>query len=161
MKLIYLKINSLNGIKLFFLNLITIFLFIIDRLAKKIFFANREEYFIFGDFLRLKLALNSGIAFGIRLDAIVIAIFYVVIFLVLVWFLADAVKERRYFVVFCLGLVIAGAFSNLLDRLYVGQVIDYIDVKYFSVFNLADAMIVGGVMGIFGKGINFKIFSKK
>lgn len=142
-----------NNAKIFFLNFITIFSFIIDRLAKKIFFANREEYFIFGDFLRLKLAFNSGIAFGIRLDAAVIWFFYVVIFVILVWFLTAAISQRQYFVVFCLGFVIAGAFSNLLDRLYVGQVIDYIDVKHFSVFNLADAMIVGGVMGVLGKNI--------
>ena len=149
-------ISYLNIKKLFFLNLITIFLFIIDRLAKKIFFATGGEYFIFGDWLKLKLALNPGIAFGIEINFFILLVGYILIFLCLAWFLVDVCQKRRYFMIFCFGLIIAGAFSNLLDRFYIGQVIDYIDVKYFSVFNLADAMIVGGVVGILSKGINNK-----
>jgi signal peptidase II len=40
--------------------------------------------------------------------------------------------------------IIFGAISNLVDRLKFGYVIDYIDIKYFTVFNLADIMIVVG-----------------
>jgi len=56
-----------------------------------------------------------------------------------------------------LTFIIFGAISNVLDRLRYGFVIDYLDLKYFTVFNIADIMIVGGVLGlvlIFRKKVN-------
>lgn len=43
-----------------------------------------------------------------------------------------------------LTLVLAGALANLIDRLNYGCVIDYIDIKIWPFFNLADVFIVGG-----------------
>lgn len=37
--------------------------------------------------------------------------------------------------------IIVGALSNLMDRLYYGFVIDYLDLRWFTIFNLADVMI--------------------
>lgn len=37
--------------------------------------------------------------------------------------------------------IIIGALSNFLDRLKYGYVVDYLDLKWFTVFNLADALI--------------------
>ena len=45
-----------------------------------------------------------------------------------------------------LSLIILGALSNLLDRLIFGYVIDYINIFIWPVFNLADAMIVVGII---------------
>ena len=140
--------SNLNSKKIFFLNLITVFLFVIDRAAKKIFFTIGGEYFVLGQWLKLKLTLNPGLAFGIGFNFYALVIIYFLIIIFLVWFLIGAWRKGGLSVVFYLGLIIAGAFSNLLDRLYIGQVIDYIDVRYFSVFNLADMMIVLGVFGI-------------
>jgi len=42
--------------------------------------------------------------------------------------------------------VILGAAGNLFDRLKYGYVVDYLDLKYFTAFNLADVMIVAGVI---------------
>lgn len=42
------------------------------------------------------------------------------------------------------GLIFGGAASNLVDRLFVGAVVDYVDFRFWWVFNVADAaMIVG------------------
>jgi signal peptidase II len=43
------------------------------------------------------------------------------------------------------GLILGGAAGNLLDRLTVGQVTDYVDLRVWPVFNIADAAIVLGV----------------
>jgi len=44
-------------------------------------------------------------------------------------------------------LILSGAFSNLIDRLCYGCVIDFIDLKFWPIFNLADAFItIGGIM---------------
>lgn len=48
-----------------------------------------------------------------------------------------------------LGLMFAGAFGNLADRLTLGHVTDFIDVGPWYIFNIADASIVTGII-IFG-----------
>ena len=45
----------------------------------------------------------------------------------------------------CLTILLFGAISNIIDRIRLGFVIDYIDLKYFTIFNIADIMIVGSI----------------
>ena len=45
-----------------------------------------------------------------------------------------------------LGLVIGGSISNLLDRVRLGYVTDFLDLRYWPAFNLADSFIVIGVV---------------
>ena len=45
-----------------------------------------------------------------------------------------------------LGLVIGGSLSNLLDRVRLGYVTDFLDLRYWPAFNLADSFIVIGVV---------------
>jgi signal peptidase II len=44
-----------------------------------------------------------------------------------------------------LGLVIGGSVSNLVDRVRLGHVTDFLDLKFWPAFNLADSFIVVGV----------------
>ena len=59
---------------------------------------------------------------------------------------------RKQSTLLCYGLSIglAGAVGNLIDRLRVGGVIDFIDVGFWPVFNVADGAIVLGVALLFG-----------
>ena len=49
-----------------------------------------------------------------------------------------------------LGLLIGGSVSNLVDRIRLGHVTDFIDFKYWPAFNLADTFIVVGVAILLG-----------
>jgi len=62
----------------------------------------------------------------------------------LVYYFLYVIKKGEEKNAMYLFLVILGALSNLLDRLKFGYVVDYLDLRYFTVFNLADVMIVGG-----------------
>ena len=44
-----------------------------------------------------------------------------------------------------IGLQLGGAFGNLIDRVRVGAVVDFIDVGRWPVFNLADSCVVVGI----------------
>jgi signal peptidase II len=47
-----------------------------------------------------------------------------------------------------LGLVIGGSVSNLIDRVRLGHVTDFLDLRYWPAFNLADSFIVVGVAAL-------------
>ena len=51
----------------------------------------------------------------------------------------------------CLGLIVGGAVGNLTDRVlrgHGGAVVDFVDLQWWPVFNLADACIVCGGIGL-------------
>lgn len=61
------------------------------------------------------------------------------------YYFFQLLKKQRLIEASAFFLILTGAMSNLYDRLLYGFVIDYIDLKYFTVFNIADVMICGGV----------------
>ena len=67
------------------------------------------------------------------------------ILLPLAWLLIKNYSQKNIFLIFSLSLIVVGAMSNLLDRLIFGYVIDFISFFNYSIFNLADVYIVGGV----------------
>ncbi len=92
-----------------------------------------------------KLVYNPGIAFGIELGWWVI-LFAVVLGIVLViWLFFTSDKSAVYYHI-GLGLILAGALGNLVDRLREpGHVRDFIDFSFWPTFNIADALLCVGV----------------
>jgi len=88
---------------------------------------------------------NTGIAFGLFADSTsaVIALTAVAVGAMLVFFARTA--QRHPLVPIALGLVIGGSIANLLDRVRLGHVTDFLDFAYWPAFNLADTFIVAGV----------------
>ena len=80
----------------------------------------------------------------------------IVIIYILISILISFYKKGLGLEYFSLTLIIVGAISNLIDRLRYGYVVDYIDVKFFSVFNIADSMITIGIILIVIKELLFK-----
>jgi signal peptidase II len=89
---------------------------------------------------------NSGIAFGLFASATVVVILATGI--AVVWMLAFFARSgaRHPILPVALGLVIGGSLSNLLDRVRLGYVTDFLDFRYWPAFNLADSFIVIGVI---------------
>jgi signal peptidase II len=88
---------------------------------------------------------NSGIAFGLFSSAT--AGVTVVTSIAVVWMLVFFARSgsRHPVLPAALGLLIGGSVSNLLDRIRLGHVTDFIDFRYWPAFNLADSFIVVGV----------------
>lgn len=95
--------------------------------------------------LRLRLAFNSGMAFGTGQGwgpVIAVASFVVVVILARsMW------RHRSGVTAVALGLLVGGASGNLIDRIvrspgpFRGSVVDFIDFGWFPVFNVADIAI--------------------
>lgn len=102
--------------------------------------------------LRLRLVFNEGLAFGLgsRYTSL-IALAAVVIVIVLLRNRHRAVGLTQRI---ALGMIVGGATSNLLDRLFRegrggflgGAVIDFIDPRWWPVFNAADSAITIGAV---------------
>jgi signal peptidase II len=95
--------------------------------------------------LWITLAENSGAAFGLLQHRhwLLVAVAVLVIggALTVLW----RRRHPSWILVVGLGLVLGGAAGNLWDRLITGRVVDYIDVRFWPVFNLADSAIVVGM----------------
>ena len=93
---------------------------------------------------------NSGIAFGFfsSQTTVVIAITAVAVGLML-WFFARSGRRHPVLPV-ALGLVLGGSTANLIDRVRLGRVTDFLDLEAWPAFNLADMFIVVGVSVLFG-----------
>jgi signal peptidase II len=89
---------------------------------------------------------NSGIAFGLFSNAtpIVTALTAIAVGWMLLFFARSG--ARHPILPIALGLLIGGSASNLLDRVRLGHVTDFLDVEFWPAFNLADTFIVLGVL---------------
>lgn len=92
-------------------------------------------------------AQNSGIAFslftGSEVGVVVVAA--VIIAAVVAYFARH--HQQRWMWLAC-GLIVGGALGNLVDRLRVGTVTDFIKLPDWPAFNLADASITLGVLTV-------------
>jgi len=98
---------------------------------------------------------NEGIAFSLELHPIFFWIIWIIIIAIVSSqifnfqfsiFNQFSINKLSNFKFLGLILILSGATSNILDRLYFGCIIDFIDLKFWPVFNLADTFIVLGVI---------------
>ena len=88
---------------------------------------------------------NTGIAFGLfaHSTSVVIVLTGFAIGALVLFFARSA--RRQPLLPAAVGLVLGGSASNLVDRLRLGHVTDFLDLDYWPAFNLADTFIVVGV----------------
>jgi signal peptidase II len=106
-------------------------------------------------FAALTYVRNTGAAFGLlagHAAALRVPFFLlvsVVAVVLLVWFLRSVPGERRVLVAAC-GAVAGGAIGNMIDRVLLGEVIDFMDLAigayHWPAFNVADSAITLGVL---------------
>jgi signal peptidase II len=105
---------------------------------------------ILTDFVRLTSVRNSGVVFGFLAGHRTPLIFTTFLTILVLLFLVFRSRRSRAGASFSLVLVLAGAIGNLIDRLRLGAVVDFIDVGWKSVrwpvFNVADAAVTVGVL---------------
>ncbi len=96
-------------------------------------------------FLRLTYATNTGTAFGLLRNQ---TMFLILASIIAVGFLVYFYRTHavvRPVLRLSIGLQLGGAFGNLIDRLTEGAVVDFIDVGWWPIFNIADSSIVVGM----------------
>ena len=101
---------------------------------------------ILGPYLSFTVQYNTGAAFGMfGQRTLGLAVLSAVVIAVLVPFGHRAARGNLGLAV-ALGLALGGAAGNLLDRVRLGYVIDFLDVHFWPVFNVADIGITCGAI---------------
>ncbi len=125
---------------------IAIVVILVDQATK--YFAYTGKFGGFLNFFRPvfgKLLIpNHNFAFSVHIPHFIAYVFYIIVFgIFLSWYFSGErkISERVGFY-----LVVGGAFSNLIDRMFLGYVRDFIYAIWKSVFNLADVSIIVGIV---------------
>ena len=123
-----------------------------DQLTKQIVVTQLglgESVHVVGPFW-IRHVNNPGIAFGL-FSSWASAVTFLTAGAV-IWMLFYFAKSgaRHPILPVALGLLIGGSMGNLVDRLRIGHVTDFLDFRFWPAFNLADVFIVVGVAALFG-----------
>ena len=100
--------------------------------------------------LRFNLAFNKGMAFSQATGAgpVIGALGFVIVIVIVLWLRRSATGVAAV----AAGMIVGGAIGNLIDRLFRGEawlrgaVVDFIDLQWFPVFNVADSCITIGAI---------------
>jgi signal peptidase II len=120
---------------------------VIDQLAKAAVTSALEpgeSIQVIGDYLRIVFGQNTGALFGLFQDnALMFGVVSIVVIGLIV--LYEARSGTSLYLTVTLGLLLGGAIGNMLDRLRLGYVVDFVDVGIgstrFYTFNVADSAI--------------------
>lgn len=136
-----------------FYSLISLAVFFIDQLIKQkvsLLFSPGEGFPVIRNIFHITLVFNKGIAFGLFQN---IPLFFLISAVIV--FLFSLFRYNRPFTgekKLAVSLISAGILSNLLDRMRLGYVVDYLDFRIWPVFNIGDASLTIG-MGLLVWGV--------
>lgn len=117
--------------------LIGLGLLAIDQLIKYFFYTHPERTGIFGYYL------NQNFSWSLPVANVIVIVLSIGLLAALIYW-----HKRLFGPALAWHLIGAGAASNLIDRLVRGGVVDYIWLPYGGVINLADIIIIVGVIWI-------------
>lgn len=137
---------------------------LVDQLTKQWLYG--QSFSLIGDILWIESSFNTGAAFSMMSGAVW---FFIVVAIIasaiMIYLLISNKWGLTTFNKISIALVFGGAIGNLIDRIVLGGVRDFIYFKSinFAIFNIADAAVtIGGVLLIIGIIVEMiKTFSKK
>ncbi len=110
-----------------------VFVVLLDQLTKLVIRLSRPEFYL------IHFVKNTGAAFSILKGNNQLLIYTALIVLGLMLYYYDKLSLPY-------ALIMGGIIGNLIDRLYLGYVVDFIDLHFWPVFNIADSAITIGVL---------------
>lgn len=150
--------------------LIILAIFVLDQISKLIVNHSvrlHESFPVINGFFNIVHVRNRGMVFGILNKPeigpgfyILVAATIITIILLIYWFLK--LKEDEWHLRLGLSLILGGAFGNLVDRLRIREVVDFLDFfvgsYHWPAFNISDASLTVGTIWI---AISLLFFQKQ
>lgn len=127
---------------------------IIDQLTKYLVshsFELGECREIIGGILNFRYVRNEGAAWGMFSDSRWVFILITSVALIVMPIILYKYRKLHFMFGFSLSLVIGGAIGNMIDRIFAGSVVDFIEAAFinFPVFNFADCCVTVGAIIMF------------
>lgn len=124
---------------------------VLDLVSKKLFadyfLTHNNPIVVIPNFFVFTFVKNTGAAYGLFGDSTVMLSIVSIVFVVAFVVFDIFNHKNNWLYILGIGFIISGAIGNLVDRLFLGYVRDFISIKLFSfVFNLADLFITVGVI---------------
>ena len=133
-------VNKKNII-IFSVILLVIFLDQSSKFFVKNNFKLTQSVPIIKDVLHFTYINNTGSAFGLFKNFNIIFILFSVIVILIILYNLKKINEKEKAMQLSVGLLLGGTIGNLIDRLYNDSVIDFIDLRFWPVFNIADSAV--------------------
>lgn len=117
--------------------------------AKSYLYPDKAKDFIKG-FIEFRYAENTGVAFsmlsGGRIFFIILTTVVVIACLIYMYLKC----QKNLWLYWTIGVLSAGAIGNLIDRIYLGYVVDFINPIFvnFAIFNIADCAVTLGAISL-------------
>ncbi len=106
--------------------------------------------------LRIRYVTNTGAAFGILEDQTVFLVLMALLGLGALYLYYRNPPFNHWVVPVAIGMMLGGAIGNLVDRVRLGRVTDFVDVGWWPAFNVADSAISVGIAAIIGGYLLFE-----
>jgi signal peptidase II len=122
---------------------------LVDQISKFIATQNLGKSIpVIGEFLKFTLYHNHGIAFSLNVPREV-TIALTILLIIGGFFLAQKELDfNKKTVQYLVGIIIGGAIGNLIDRIVLGSVTDFIAILNYPVFNIADIAVSVGIVSV-------------
>jgi signal peptidase II len=131
--------------------LVSFAILLLDQMTKNLILKNLAAGMsipIIQNVFHLTFVQNTGIAFGLfqnsNLFFLCTSLF---IMLGIIYVLLQTPKEEKATHIF-LGMVLGGAMGNIVDRMFLGYVVDFLDFRFWPIFNVADSAITIAIIGL-------------
>ncbi len=139
-----MKLKNINKKTIFF-TILTLIIALLDQLTK--YFILKLNPNLNLKLLTLHLVKNTGAGFGIlKNQTWLLALISLLVVLITIYYYPKIPKQK--FPQVLTALFLAGTIGNLIDRLFRKFVIDFLDFGWWPAFNIADACITIGVIGL-------------
>lgn len=110
---------------------------------------------VLGDWLKVRLSYNSGIAFSLPITWLPLQILTLLALLwIIIYYIREEYVKNSRLLDTGYILILAWAISHAYERIFVGHVVDFIAVKYFAILNFADIFIsIGAFLVVYYYGV--------
>jgi signal peptidase II len=118
---------------------------LLDQGSKRWLYARREQQFVLGSLLTIRCVVNRNRMYQQSRSRIALAALWPVALVCATALYAGGLYFQGPFGLPGLAVAFAGSASNLADIVWSRSIVDFIDLGWWPVFNIADIAIVGGL----------------
>ena len=135
------------------IGVVTLITLIIDQITKGLIATNlkiTDTISVIPNFFRLTYLQNTGGAFSILTDHVLVLLLFTVVFLLVFYYIIKNKKDWDLLSIITYGSLLGGILGNFIDRIRLGYVVDFLDFNignyHYPVFNIADIGITIGII---------------